>query len=95
MPLFALTAYDKPDSLQIRLDTRSAHLEHLASTPGVVRLAGPLLGEDDKPVGSLLILEAEDLAAAQAFAKKDPYVAAGLFERVEVRPWRKVICDLS
>jgi len=39
----------------------------------------------------MLIVEAEDLAAAQAFADADPYAAAGLFEQVEVRAWRPTI----
>ena len=41
--------------------------------------------------GSLLIVEAEDLAAAQAQADNDPFTAAGVFESVEVRPWRVAI----
>ncbi len=41
--------------------------------------------------GSLLVIDAPDLEAAKKFAAGDPYVKAGLFERVKIRPWRKVI----
>ena len=41
------------------------------------------------PVGSLLIMEFEDLAAARAFAQDDPFAKAGLFQSVDIRPWRK------
>jgi uncharacterized protein YciI len=57
-------------------------------------MAGALLGDDGNPIGSLLIVEAEDLAAAQAQADNDPFTVAGVFESVEVRPWRVAIGSL-
>jgi hypothetical protein len=39
-------------------------------------------------IGSLIIIEAPDLAAAQNWQANDPYARAGLFERVELRPWK-------
>ena len=89
MPLFAVICRDKPGALQTRLDTREAHLAYVRSG-SAVRLAGPLI-EDGEMRGSLLVLEADDLAAAQDWAANDPYKAAGLFERVEVFEWKKVI----
>jgi uncharacterized protein YciI len=54
--------------------------------------AGPTLSEDgERMTGSLLILDFADRTEAQAFADGDPYAKAGLFERVEIRPWRKVL----
>lgn len=88
--LFALTCLDKPDSLQIRLDNRPAHLDFLAAAAGKVVFAGPFV-ENDKPVGSLVVIEAADRAAAEAFAAADPYAKAGLFASVTIREWRKVI----
>lgn len=88
MPI-ALIARDAPDSLQIRLDTRPAHLDYLKATSEVMH-AGPLLGDDEKPCGSLIVLDME-LDAAQAWADADPYAKAGLFSSVELIRWNKVI----
>ncbi len=90
MAQFVLTCVDKPDSLEVRLGAREAHLAYLRES-GAVKLAGPFLDEAGGPVGSLLIIEAEDLATAQAFAAADPYALAGLFQSVEVRPFRATI----
>ncbi len=87
--LIALIARDKPGALQTRLDNRSAHLAYIEST-GVVSQAGPLLN-GDAMIGSLIILDVEDLAAAQSWADNDPYAKAGLFQSVELIPWKKVI----
>lgn len=89
MPLFALICRDKPGALPIRMATREAHLAYVRDT-GAVRLAGPLI-ETGQMAGSLIILEADDLAAAQAWADADPYQAAGLFETVALSEWKKVI----
>lgn len=88
MPI-ALIARDKPNSLQIRLDTRPAHLDYLKSTDAVMH-AGPLLGADEKPCGSLIVLDM-DMATAQDWADADPYAQAGLFASVELVAWNKVI----
>nr|WP_170807095.1 YciI family protein [uncultured Ruegeria sp.] len=87
--LIALIARDKDGALQTRLDNRAAHLAYIEET-GVVAQAGPLLN-GDAMIGSLIILEVEDLAAAQSWADNDPYAKAGLFKSVELVPWKKVI----
>ena len=87
--LIALIARDKDGALQTRLDNRAAHLAYIEET-GVVAQAGPLL-EGDSMIGSLVILDVEDLAAAQAWADNDPYAKAGLFADVTLMPWKKVI----
>jgi uncharacterized protein YciI len=86
----ALMAHDKPGALQIRIDTRSAHLDHI-NTSGVVEMAGPLLDAQGQMCGSLVILDVPDMAAAQAWAAADPYAKAGLFASVELIEWKKVI----
>lgn len=90
--LYAIFCYDKPDSFGIRKATRPAHLEYLADAGDRVKLGGPLLsaGEDAMPIGSMLIIDAASEAAVQLFADNDPYNTAGLFERVEIRPWKRV-----
>ena len=45
---------------------------------------------DDAPNGSVLVMEFDDLAQAQAFADNDPYAKAGVFENVSIKPWKKV-----
>lgn len=89
MPLFAVICRDKPGALQTRLDTREAHLGFIRDS-GIVRMAGPLI-ENGQMCGSLLILEADDLAAAQDWAANDPYKSAGLFDSVDVIEWKRVI----
>ncbi len=91
--LFALICKDKPgEGLARRMATRPAHLAWLQSLGEKVRCAGGLLTPDgSEPRGSLLIIEAEDLAAAQAIADADPYAAASVFESVEIIPWRQAV----
>ena len=88
--LVALIAKDKPGALQTRKDNREAHLAYIEDT-GAVSQAGPLLDADEQMIGSLVILDVADMAAAQAWADGDPYAKAGLFESVELVPWKKVI----
>ncbi|CDX42136.1 conserved hypothetical protein [Mesorhizobium sp. ORS 3359] len=87
--LFALICKDKPGSLQLRVDTRPAHVAFLEGLNGEGKLAfaGPFLNAEGKPDGSLVVVEAPDLAAAQALSAADPYAEAGLFESVEIRQW--------
>lgn len=89
MPLFAVICRDKPGALQTRIDTRDAHLAYIKDS-GIVTMAGPLI-EDGAMCGSLVVLDCADLAAAQAWADADPYAHAGLFEKVGVTEWKKVI----
>ena len=95
MALFILTCIDKPGALDIRMATREAHLAYVRERMDMVKLAGPRLTDDGQMAGSMLILEVADKAAAQAFADGDPYGAAGLFERVELTPFRVTIGSLS
>ncbi len=87
--LIALIARDKDGALQTRLDNRAAHLGYIEEN-GVVAQAGPLL-DGDAMIGSLIILEVEDMAAAQAWADNDPYAKAGLFQSVDLIAWKKVV----
>lgn len=89
--LFAILCDDKPGSLDLRTETRSAHLDHLNGLGEALKFAGPFLDEAGKPCGSLVVIEATDKAAAEQIAKSDPYAKAGLFETVNVRPWNWAI----
>ncbi|MFT5066698.1 MAG: hypothetical protein ACI9TA_002325 [Reinekea sp.] len=86
----ALMTKDKSGALQTRLDNRDAHLAYIADT-GVVEMAGPFLDADGMMCGSLIVLDVDDMAAAQAWADNDPYNKAGLFASVNLSEWKKVI----
>lgn len=90
--LFAILCTDRPGQLQLRLDTRPAHVDFLngLNADGKLKFAGPFLDEDGRPNGSIVMIEADDRAAAEAIAAGDPYAEAGLFETVEIRPWNWV-----
>lgn len=85
---YIITAFDKENSLDLRMSVRPDHLAY-ANEKGVTLIAGPLLtdGDDPKPRGSMIIIEADSKRAAEEYAANDPYAKAGLFDKVTVRPW--------
>lgn len=89
---FAFLCKDKPGSLQVRLDTRPEHLAYLnaLNADGKLGFAGPFLGDDGKPTGSLVVVKAETIEDARRIAADDPYARAGLFAEVEVKAWNWV-----
>ena len=93
MALFVLTCLDKPGALDIRLGARERHLAWVGGT-GMLKLGGPFLDEKGDMAGSLMIVEAEDLAAAKRFNAEDPYTAAGLWASVDIRPFRVTLGKL-
>ncbi|MGD9540351.1 YciI family protein [Methylocystis sp.] len=88
--LFVALCLDKPDHLDLRLSTRAAHLAFLEKHAARVKLGGPFL-DGETPVGSMLVLDCEDEAAAHALLSEDPYALAGLFASVELKPWKRVV----
>lgn len=87
--LFALICTDKPGALEVRLANRDAHLEFIAANRDTIRLGGPFTTEDAAGMtGSLLVMEAGSLDEIRAIAAEDPYAKAGLFESVDIRPWK-------
>lgn len=93
----ALMCKDKPDALQIRLDTRPDHVAYLKDldAKGILKIAGPLLDADDKPCGSLIILKVGDKAEAEQIAKEDPYAKVGLFVEVDIKPYTWIFHEPS
>jgi uncharacterized protein YciI len=85
--LFVISAMDIADGVALRMATRAAHFEYARDT-GAIKLGGPFLDADGNMIGSLIIIEAENLGAAKAWAANDPYAKAGLFSHSEVRPWK-------
>lgn len=88
--LIALMAKDKAGALQTRKDNRDAHVAYLKES-GVVAQAGPFLDAAGEMCGSLVVLDVEDMQAAEKWASHDPYAKAGLFASVELIQWNKVI----
>ena len=91
--LFVILCTDRPNSLDSRLAAREAHLRYLSTYADRLVHAGPLLGTDGRPCGSMLVVDVEDRAAAEGFAASDPYAAVNLFESVVVRGHRVVFRD--
>lgn len=96
---YVIEGHDGEDVLARRLAARPDHVARLTELrdAGRLLLAGPcpaIDAEDPGPAGfsgSLVVAEFESLEAARAWADADPYVAAGVYTRVDVRPFRKVL----
>ena len=96
--LYAIVGEDRPDSLAARLSVRPAHLERLKALQDEGRLlvAGPCPAIDSPDpgpagfTGSLIVAEFASLDAAKTWADADPYVAAGVYANVSVKPFKKV-----
>jgi uncharacterized protein YciI len=87
--LFVIIGHDGPNGAALRPTVRPAHLENLRplADSGKVVVGGPFTDGS----GSLIVAEFESEAAAKAFMQTDPYVTQGVFERVEIKPFRKVV----
>ena len=94
MGLYVLVCNDKPDSLELRLANREAHLAYARGFADRLKVAGPLLDEAGNMAGSLLILEADSLEDARGFNLGDPYQKAGLFASVQVTAFKATIGGL-
>lgn len=96
---YAIEGFDGPDVLAKRLAARPEHLARLTALrdDGRLLLAGPcpaIDAEDPGPAGfsgSIVIAEFASLEAARSWADADPYIAAGVYARVEVRPFKRVL----
>ena len=97
--LYSIFAYDVPNSLPFRATARPEHIARLKalSEQGKLFVAGPNPAIDDPEpgeagfTGSLIVAEFDSLEAAQAWADADPYMAAGVYEKVVVKPFKKVL----
>ncbi|AAO55328.1 hypothetical protein BTW15_14220 [Pseudomonas syringae pv. tomato] len=97
--LYAIIATDVENSLEKRLSVRPAHLERLNTLKDAGRLvlAGPHPAvESNDPgaagfSGSLVVAEFESLSAAKTWAEADPYVSAGVYANVVVKPFKQVL----
>lgn len=96
--LYAIISEDVPNSLPLRKKTRSQHIARLETLDGEGRLvlAGPHPAtESNDPgeagfTGSLIVAEFDSLESAQIWADADPYVEAGVYRQVTIKPFKKV-----
>jgi uncharacterized protein len=96
---YAIIAGDAPNSLEKRMNARPAHLARLAElqNQGKLLLAGPFPAIDSVDpgpagfTGSLIVAEFADLESAQTWADADPFVSAGVYKSVVVKPFRKTL----
>ena len=96
---YSIISKDVPDSLPLRKEARAAHIERLESlrAQGRLLVAGPFPALDTPDPGeagfqgSLVIAEFDSLEQAKAWAEADPYVAAGVYDSVEVLPYKPVL----
>ena len=85
---YVIIGWDGPDGQHKRPHHRPAHLDYLEGLQQQGRLvcAGPFT---DK-AGSLVLIEADTMEKAESIANGDPYVTHGVFERVEIHPFKRV-----
>jgi uncharacterized protein YciI len=96
---YAIIAEDRDDSLEQRLKARESHLTRLKQLQdeGRLLLAGPhpMIDSEDPGSagfsGSLIVAEFDNLESAKNWADRDPYIEAGVYARVQVKPFRKVL----
>ena len=97
--LYAIISQDVENSLDKRLSVRPAHVERLQELKeqGRLVLAGPHPAIDNNEpgpagfTGSLIVAEFESLETAQFWADSDPYIKAGVYDSVIVKPFKKVL----
>ena len=97
--LYAIISEDIENSLALRLEARPAHVQRLNDLKDQARLvlAGPhpAIDSDDPGnagfTGSLVVAEFSNLIEAQAWADADPYITAGVYQKVTVKPFKKVL----
>jgi uncharacterized protein YciI len=85
---YIIICEDKPNGFDIRAEQRPAHIDYLKAQDAVVQAAGPFLDDQDRMIGSLLIVDVPSEAEARAFAAGDPFAKAGLFASTQIRKWR-------
>jgi uncharacterized protein YciI len=87
--MFVIIGYDGPDGARLRPTVRPAHLENIQPlvAQGRVVVVGPFTDGS----GSLMVVDFADEKEAREFARNDPYTRHGVFERVEIRPFRQVV----
>jgi uncharacterized protein YciI len=91
---YMVTASDKPNTEQLRAETRPAHVAYLEANLDKLIGAGAKLADDGvTALGSLYLIDTDSRAEAEAFVAADPFTKAGLFTDIVATRWRKAILD--
>jgi uncharacterized protein YciI len=87
---YVIHCLDHSGAVERRIQHYDAHKAYLAAAPVRILVSGPLLADDEETmIGSCFLIEADSLATAQAFHDEDPFKAAGIWEKVSIRPFHK------
>jgi uncharacterized protein len=87
--LHAFHLIDRPQSAELRAQLRPAHKAYLAEVAERIAFAGPLV-DGDAMVGSLLVIDFADMAAAQAWLRDEPFTRAGVYASAQVHAFRNL-----
>ena len=87
---YLITCVDKKNSIDLRLATREKHIRYLKKIKKKLILAGPILDKNENPVGTVLVLDFDNIERVNFFLKNDPYSKVGLFETVNIEIFKRV-----
>ncbi|MEP7303481.1 MAG: YciI family protein [Caldimonas sp.] len=88
--LFAFMLFDRPGAAALRAEVRLEHRAYLAGAAERMAFAGPLVDDDDAAIGSLLVIDFADRAAALAWLQDEPFTRAGLYATRQVQAFRNL-----
>jgi len=88
---YLITCTDKENSIDLRLSTREEHIKYLKKIKKKLILAGPILDKNDNPVGTVLIVDFDNLNAVKKFLNEDPYSKVDLFNDIKIVRFKKVL----
>ena len=89
--LYAIHMIDRPNSAALRAKTAEKHRQFVGNYLDAMYLGGPLLDDDETPIGSLIVMDFPNRLAAEEFIAAEPYNAAGLFDRVSINCFGPVV----
>lgn len=90
---FIIKAYDGPNMLEKRMEVRPDHLEGMKALGKQIICAGGLLDDEGKMKGSALVMEFPDRAAVDEYLANEPYVVAGVWQKIEVETMNVVLVN--
>ncbi len=88
---YLITCVDKKNSIDLRLATREEHIKYLKKIKKKLLLAGPILDKNRNPVGTVLVLDFDNIQRVNLFLKNDPYSKVKLFKSIKILEFKKVL----
>lgn len=90
---FLVKAYDGPNMLEKRMEVRPRHLEGMKALGKQIICAGGILDDEGRMKGSALVMEFPDRSALEEYLRNEPYVAEGVWQKIEVEPINVVLVN--